>query len=186
MPSIGSVALAVKLVVGFAIPVCLIGGGRLMVSGWRRASGGGRGHGCLLASGRWTERLGHLFSLISSAHPIGSVPGLSAHSISHHLIDGEGLSFPFRLTPSRLLFSVCLLGACSPVPGRGMCWLRHGLRRRACGLLACVFISRSALSLPLVRLLLYVPCRSCHCSYLGSCGAFYDLFLLLTCRRWRF
>lgn len=94
------------------------------------ADGSGR-RVCLLVSGRWTGRLGHLFSLISSAHPIGSVPGLSAHSISHHLIDVEGLSFPFRLTPSLLLFSVCLLGACSPVPGRGMCWLRYGLRRRA-------------------------------------------------------
>lgn len=114
--------------------------------GWRRAAGvmallSVRGRPACLPSWRWTGRLGHLFSPISSAHPIGYDP-------PGHPIDGEGVSFPFRPTPSRLLFSVCLPGACSPVPGRGMCRLRHGLRRRAGGL---------------VRLLAIVPVPLSHC-----------------------
>lgn len=117
------------------------------------------------------ERLGRFSSPISSAHPIDEGHGYG--SSSHHLIDGDWSSFPFRPTPSRLLFSVCLLGACSPVPGRGMRGLRHGLRRLACGLLACVLVYRFALSLPLVRSLLYALCRSC-CSFLPGvlCGVF--------------
>ena len=115
--------------------------------GWRRAAGvmvllSVRGRPACLPSWRWTGRLGHLFPPpISSAHPIGYDP-------PGHPIDGEGVSFPFRPTPSRLLFSVCLPGACSPVPGRGMCRLRHGLRRRAGGL---------------VRLLAIVPVPLSHC-----------------------
>lgn len=114
--------------------------------GWRRAAGvmallSVRGRPACLPSWRWTGRLGHLFSPISSAHPIGYDP-------PGHPIDGEGVSFPFRPTPSRLLFSVCLPGACSPVPSRGMCRLRHGLRRRAGGL---------------VRLLAIVPVPLSHC-----------------------
>lgn len=76
----------------------IIGGG----IGWRMAAG--VGVSCLLASGRWTERLGHLSSpshrLISSA----TVPGSS-----NHPIDGELASFPFRLIPSPRLSSLCLL-----------------------------------------------------------------------------
>lgn len=122
-----------------------IGGRRLLAClGWRRAAGGhrrrlaaggGRGRGCLLASGRWTERLDHssivsLFS--SSAHPIDEVP---AHP--HHLIissTGEESSFPFRPTPSRLLFSACLLGVVPPSPAGGCvgCGMACGGGRADC------------------------------------------------------
>ena len=123
--------------------------------GWRADSGG-----CLLASGRWTERFDR--SLIVS-FPISSAQSnrlrfpVRLISISHHLIDGNGFSFPFPPDPLPPALLCLLAGACSPVPGRGRCGLRYGLRWRACGLLACVLISRSALSLLLVRLLLYAP-----------------------------
>lgn len=128
-----------------------------------------------------------IFSLISSAHPIGYGP--PGHLIG--LVPGSshrrgGASFPFRPTPSRLLFSACLPWLVPPSSAGGCagCGMACGGGRR--GLLACVLISRSALSLPLVRSLLYASCRSCRCACPGRCGAFYGLFLPLTCRRWRF
>lgn len=136
------------------------GGGCLLASEMAGAAGdhrlrmaGGsslRGCDCLLASWRWTGRLGHL------------------SSPSHRLIQstGWGLLFLFaRPLPPALL---CLLAVtCSPVPGRGMCGLRHGLRWRAAGCLLAFLVPRSALSLPLVRLLLCEPCRSCRSFLLG-------------------
>lgn len=123
--------------------------------GWRADSGG-----CLLASGRWTERFDR--SLIVS-FPISSAQSnrlrfpVRLISISHHLIDGNGFSFSFPPDPLPPALLCLLAGACSPVPGRGMCGLRHGLRWRAAGCLLAFLVPRSALSLPLVRLLLYAP-----------------------------
>ena len=96
---------------------------------------------------------------ISSAHPIDY--GSRVLPSSYHPIDGEGafFSFPPDSLPSALLG--LLAGACSPVPGRGMWGLRHGLRRRAAGCLLAFLVPRSALSLPLVRLLLYAPRVAC-------------------------
>lgn len=163
--------------------------------GWQRAAGGYRwrmADGCeswLLACPGGDGRGG---SVISSPHLIGSSNRLRLPRVIQsawlpgHPIDGEVAFFSFSPDPLPPALLGLLAWACSPVPGRGMCWLRYGLRRRACGLLACVLISRSALSLPLVRSLLYASCRSCRCAYPGRCGAFYGLFLPLTCRRWRF
>lgn len=96
-----------------------------------------------------------LFSL-SSAHPT-TRPRLISSS---HRRGGTFFSFsPDPLSPALLDL---LAWVCSPVPGRGMRELRHGLRRRACGLFACVLIPRAALSLPLVRSLLYDLCQSCR------------------------
>ena len=113
-----------------------------------------------LGAAMWAGRFCRFFSfhrLIQSA----TVPGSS-----NHPIDGEGLSFPFRPTPSRLLFSACLPGACSPVPGRGMCGLRYGLRWRACVRAACL---RSSSPVSLSR------SRSFACCYMSS-GRRFALF----------
>lgn len=175
-------------------------GGRLLAyHGWRRgvvgghrrrmAAGVGVGVGCLLASGRWTERLDRssIVSLFpSSAHPIGSAP---APFIIPSLIissTGRNLLFPFRPTPSRLLFSACLLWLVPPSPAGGCEGYDMGCGGwRLTGLLA----SRHAV--PLSRCRSFARCymicvnraaRSC----LGCCGAFYGLFCPLSCRRWRF
>ena len=119
----------------------VIGDVRMAASGWRRLlacswdgdgvwaviDGGllraaGVAWGCLLTSGRWTERLDRssivsLFS--SSAHPIGSAPAPFIIS-SSHLIDGEGHSFSFSPDPLLPALLGLLALACSPVPGRGM------------------------------------------------------------------
>lgn len=122
-------------------------------------------------------------SVISSSHLIGSSnrlrfsPG-SSHRLGSWIIPSTGswLLFHFSLTPSRLPFSACLPGACSPVLGRGMCGLRHGLRWRAAGCLLAFLVPRSALSLPLVRLLLCDPCRSCRSFLLGVLwGVLWDI-----------
>ena len=99
----------------------------------------------------------HPHRLIQSARP-------RLLSSSHRPISstGRGILFPFRLTPSRRLFSACLLGLVPPSSAGGCEDLCHGLRRRACGLFACVLVSRAALSLPLVRSLLYALRRSCR------------------------
>lgn len=172
---------------------------RLLASGcggWRTASAViGGGGGCGLCGRRWllaclvamggAARSSSLSHLIGSSNRLRS-PG-SSNRFGSRVIPSTGRGF-FSFSPDPLPPTLlCLLAvACSPVPGRGMCGLRYGLRRRACGLLACVLISRSALSLPLVRSLLYASCRSCRCACPGRCGAFYGLFLPLTCRRWRF
>lgn len=68
-----------------------------------------------------------------------------------------------------------------------MCGLRYGLRRRACGLLACV-PRLSFRSLAPARSLAAIcpPCRRFALFYPGRCVAIYGLFLPLSCRRWRF
>lgn len=98
------------------------------------------------------------FLLIGSSNRRG--PGSSPSS--HHLIDGGGVFFSFSPDPLPPALLGLLAWGCSPVPGRGMRGLRHGLRRRACGLFACVLIPCAALSLPLVRSLLYDLCQSCR------------------------
>lgn len=69
----------------------------------------GAGPSCLLVMGAMGGAGGHLSSpsprLIPSAMP---PPGHPIDLASGHPIDGEGASFPFRPTPSRLLFSACL------------------------------------------------------------------------------
>ena len=120
---------------------------------------------------------------ISSAHPIDY--GSRVLPSSYHPIDGEGafFSFPPDSLPSALLGLLAV--ACSPVPGRGMWGLRHGLRQRACGLLDCVLIPPFR-SLAPARSLAAIcpPCRLRRCAYLGRCWAFDVLFWPLTCRRW--
>lgn len=109
--------------------------------GWRRermAAGGGRlsvANGgrlrvvaACLSWGRWAGRLGHLLSLISSAHPIGyGSPG------SSHRQGGVFFSFS-PAPPSRLLFSVCLpwLVPPSPAGGCGGCGMACGGGRAGC------------------------------------------------------
>lgn len=87
----------------------------------------------------------------------GSVISCSSHRLiqstrhrlrlgsSHHLIDGDGASSPFRLTPSRRLFSACLLWLVPPSPAGGCAG-----RGMACG------GGRAAL----FACLLSCPCRS--------------------------
>ena len=119
-------------------------GGCLLV--WRSAVGGSIIAVvvvCLLASGRRAAR-SFLVPLIGSsnrqgigygsAHPIGSSP--------HRRRCAVGFLFfsSFPLTPSCRLFSACLPGACSPVPGRGMCGPGRGLRRRVWGLVCLLAI----------------------------------------------
>lgn len=94
----------------------------------------------VIASGRGTERLDHssIVSLFpSSAHPIGSATAHFPSLIisSSHLIDGEKEPpFPFRPTPSRLLFSACLLGFVPPSPAGGCdgCGMACGGGRATC------------------------------------------------------
>lgn len=152
-------------------------------------SGTGRGcdrrrAACLPASGRWTERFGHLSSpshpLIQSARLVGSF---------NHPIDGGGGGSFFSFSPDPLPPALLglLAGACSPVPGRGMRGLRPWLAVAGGGA-DCL---RSSSPVPLSRCRsfarCYMPCvASCRCSYPGSCVAFYGLFRPLICRRWRF
>ena len=67
---------------------------------------------------------------------------------SHHLIVSShqrgGTLFLFSPDPLPPALLGLLAWVCSPVPGRGMRGLRHGLRWRAGGLLACVLVSCSA------------------------------------------
>lgn len=76
-----------------------------------------------------------IFSLISSAHPIGYGP--PGHLIG--LVPGSshrrgGASFPFRPTPSRLLFSACLPWLVPPSPAGGCagCGMACGGGRAGC------------------------------------------------------
>ena len=156
---------------------------RSAAGGHRRCADGG---GCLLASdGCWLRvvidggwRLAWLLACLgamdgaarsfldrSSFPIIGSSNRLGPGSFHHLIISSHrlgGTFFPFSpdpLPPALLgLFAL----ACSHVPGRGMRGLRHGLRRRAWRLLACVLGSRAALSLLLVRSLLHALRRSCR------------------------
>ena len=118
---------------------CLLasdGGGRMAANGWRRllaclgrqwAAGGHRrrmaaGGGVASCLPRVEGRSGSIVprSFLFPSHRLIQSTRPRLLSSSHRLIDGEEPSFHFRPTPSRRLFSACLLGACSPVPGRGM------------------------------------------------------------------
>lgn len=129
-----------------------------------------------------------IFSLISSAHPIGYGPPGSSNRFGSRVIPSTGRGF-FSFSPDPLPPTLlCLLAvACSPVPGRGMCGLRPWLAVAGGGA-DCL---RSSSPVPLSRCRsfarCYMPCvASCRCSYPGSCVAFYGLFRPLICRRWRF
>ena len=128
----------------------VIGGGW---DGWRALV-------ACLSWGRWAGRLGHL------------------SSPSHRLIPStrEGPSFSFRLTPSRLLFSVCLPWLVPPSPAGGCagCGMACGGGRD--GLFACLLSCPCRSLTAFVRSLLYARCRFRRCAYLGRCGAFYGLF----------
>lgn len=78
-----------------------------------------------------------------------------------------GFLFPFRPTPSRLLFFACLPWLVPPSPAGGCAGYDMACGGGRLGLLACVLVSRSALSLPLVRSLLYALCLSCRSFLLG-------------------
>lgn len=181
---------------------------RRAIIDWR--ADGGRGHDCLLASWRWTDgggclprmamgggrsstadgcgRRAWLFAClgaIGGAARSSLLPVSSAHPISHHLIEGD-LSFPFRPTPSRLLFSACLLGLVPPSPAGGCVGCGMACVGGRAGLFACLLSCPCRSLTAFVRSLLYAPCRLRRCAYLWRRGAFYGLFLPLTCRRWRF
>ena len=152
-------------------------GGGGWAGGHRRLMAAGGGCGCLLASWRWTERLDRssIVSLsLSSAHPTGSVlwpvPSLIISST------GEESSFPFRLTPSRLPFSVCLLWLVPPSPAGGCvgCGMACDGGRDGC-LLA--FSCPVPLSRCRSFARCYMPCvaRAAR-SFLGRRWAFYGLF----------
>lgn len=137
----------------------------------RMAAGAGRG--CLLVLGAIGGAARSSLLPISSAHPIGYPPVIQS---SHHPIDGEGPSFPFRLTPSRLLFSACLPGLVPPSPAGGCVGCGMACDGGREGLFACL-LSCSCRSLTaFVRSLLYAPCRLRRCAYLGRCRAFHGLF----------
>lgn len=128
----------------------------------------GAGPSCLLVMGAMGGAGGHLSSPSPRLIPSAMPPPGSSNRLgpgSSHRRGGGFFSFSPDPLPPALL---CLLAvACSPVLGRGMCGLRHGLRWRAAGCLLAFLVPRSALSLPLVRLLLYDPCRSCRSFLLG-------------------
>ena len=123
--------------IGGRAVACLCGG-RL----WAGASLRSSWSVCLPRGG---GRLGR-FLFLSSAHPIDKASATARLIPSaHRLIDGDvPLVFfffsSFPLTPSCRLFSACLPGACSPVPGRGMCGPGRGLRRRVWGLVCLLAI----------------------------------------------
>ena len=122
---------------------------------------------------------------LSHGGDVGGAARRSSLLPSHRLIIPSTTGGFFSFSPDPL--PPALLGllavACSPVPGRGMCGLRYGLRRRACGLLACVLISRSALSLLLVRLLLYAPGSSLCVVLSGAlCGDLRAILAAILCR----
>lgn len=77
-------------------------------------------------------------SVISSSRLIGSSNLPSSHR--------GGSFFPFPPDPLSPALLCLLAGACSPVPGRGMCWLRYGLRRPACGLVRLLAVVSVPLS----------------------------------------
>ena len=151
----------------------------------RMAAGAAGGHrldgGRMAGVGVWAAclprgygRSGSVISSpISSAHPIGSAP--LAIPSSHHLIGGEGFSFSFPPDPLSPALLYLLAWACSPVPGRGMCGLRYGLRWRACGLLACVprppfrslAAARSLVAICPVSLVPFVPARGVVGRFMG-------------------
>lgn len=177
------------------------GGGRCLVMrltagiGWRAAAaclprmamGGGRSStadGCgrralawLLACLGAMDGAARSFldrsSFPSSSHPIDEAPAPFIISSSHRR---GGTFFSFSPDPLPPALLGLLAWGCSPVPGRGMRGLRHGLRRRACGLFACVLVSRAALSLPLVRSLHMPYVARAARSFLGRRWAFYGLF----------
>lgn len=115
----------------------------------RRAADGG-GRAVIVAGLRLLACLGAMDGAArSSLFPISSATVLGS---SNHPIDGELASFPFRLTPSRPLFSACLPWLVPPSPAGGCagCGMACGGGRAGCLL---VFSSH----VPLVRLLLYAP-----------------------------
>lgn len=173
------------------------GGERTQSAGGHRQAVGGRlggsslrGCGCLLASDgggrssaadggrrrvaaaclpRGDGRCGSVISLphlVDSSNRHGSrlIPSIISSS---HRRGGVFLFFSFRLTPSRLLFSVCLLWLVPPSPAGGCvgCGMTCGGGRAGC--LLAFLVPRSALSLPLVRSLLYALCRSCRSFLFG-------------------
>ena len=177
------------------------GGGRCLVMrltagiGWRAAAaclprmamGGGRSStadGCgrralawLLACLGSMDGAARSFldrsSFPSSSHPIDEAPAPFIISSSHRR---GGTFFSFSPDPLPPALLGLLAWGCSPVSGRGMRGLRHGLRRRVCGLFACVLVSRAALSLPLVRSLHMPYVARAARSFLGRRWAFYGLF----------
>lgn len=144
--------------------------------GWLRAAGVAV---CLpLGDGRSGSIVPQSFLNRSSFPLIGSSNRLGPGS-SHHLIissTGDESSFPFRLTPSRLPFSVCLLWLVPPSPAGGCvgCGMACGGGRADC-LLA--FSSPVPLSRCRSFARCYMPCvaRAAR-SFLGRRWAFYGLF----------
>ena len=129
---------------------CLVGDGRLVPSSSSSVMVCG-GLVISFPSHRLIQSTRHRLRLIGSSHRLIISSTEMCRWFSFFSLSPDPL-------PSALLG--LLAWACSPVPGRGMCGLRHGLRRWACGLLACVPVSCVALSLPLVRLLLYASVSS--------------------------
>ena len=110
------------------------GNGRraVIVGEWRTAAD----HGCLLVLGAMGGAARSSLLPISSAHQIGYGSPGSSNRLGSRVIPSTGrwLSFPFRPTPSRLLFSVCLPGLVPPSPAGGCagCGMACGGGRAGC------------------------------------------------------
>lgn len=146
--------------------------------GWRRGVGGHRrrmaagcgcGCGCLLASWRWTERLDRSSIVPLSPHRLIQSTRPRLLSSSHRPISSTGrrirLSLFARPLPACSHRLACL--GLFPRPRPGDAWAAAWLAA-AGGRSACLRSRpRAALSLPLVRSLLYDLCRSCRSFLLG-------------------
>lgn len=145
-------------------------GERSLAGGHRRCADGGERMAlawllaCLGAmNGAARSFLDRFFlPIIGSSNRLGL--GSFHHLIisSSHPIDWEEPSFPFRPTPSRLLFSACLLWLVPPSPAGGCngCGMTCGGGRGGCLLAFSCPVPLTPL--PLVRSLLYALRRSCR------------------------
>ena len=164
------------------------GGGRCLVMrltagiGWRAAAaclprmamGGGRSStadGCGRRALAWLlaclgSRDGAARSFLDrSSFPLIVSSNRRGPGSFHHLIvssTGRNLLSIFARPPPAGSSRLACSGLVPPSPAGGCEDLCHGLRRRAERLLVCVLVSRAALSLLLVRSLLYDLRRSCR------------------------
>lgn len=168
------------LIDGRAAVACLP---RMAAGGWRRTDGGV----CLLASdgngrravidGGWLRAAAWLLACLGSrdgaarsfldrsSFPLIVSSNRRGPGSFHHLIvssTGRNLLSIFARPPPAGSSRLACSGLVPPSPAGGCEDLCHGLRRRAGRLLVCVLVSRAALSLLLVRSLLYDLRRSCR------------------------
>lgn len=149
--------------------VCLLasdGNGRRAVidGGWLRAAGVGVASCLPRVEGRSGSIVPRSF-LDRSSFPLIVSSNRRGPGSFHHLIvssTGRNLLSIFARPPPAGSSRLACSGLVPPSPAGGCEDLCHGLRRRAGRLLVCVLVSRAALSLLLVRSLLYDLRRSCR------------------------